>query len=131
MLVHWCYEENQKYLEGSPCASSLSKNSSLMLLHRFLNSDLSGLAKDRNGVDHRQRGIELLSRVEVSLTEHLLWIGYPDFRTDEIFKALRSCVGRRIPQIELYSFKRNFNPDALAAHLEMRAYEQVISRYAR
>jgi hypothetical protein len=131
LLVHWFYQTNRAYLEGEPRPIINSIDPTITLLHAFLNKNLSLSPATFGGVDHRQRSVELASRQAIKLKDHLLWIGFPEFRTAEVLSALRNCVGRRIPQIHTYRFTRNFDPYSVAERLQDAAYDQVIARYAR
>lgn len=130
LLVHCCYEENTRYIDGDPTATLAFPSPALTALHDFLCQDLSGLATVPNGIDHRQRSIELIASTAVQLAENLIWIGMPNLHVDETMAAIRRLT-RTVPQHWPYHYRRNFHPDEYAAQLESRARSEVIERYAK
>jgi hypothetical protein len=126
-LVSVFYSTNRQYIKGDPVARLCYDADILVLLHKFLREDMSMLAAETGGVDHRQRSIEVLSSRSVTLAEHLIWIGLPNFRLRETLGRLRE-IRRTVPEFFPYEYSRNFNPAEIAAHLQGRA-QGVIERY--
>lgn len=130
LLVHCCYRENSRYVEGKPASVLGYSGPSLNALYNFLSEDLSGLGTVSGGIDHRQRSIELLSSVSVPIANELIWIGLPHSRLSKTIKAIRRLT-RTMPQVYTYHFRRNFYPDEYAAELEVNARAQAIDRYLK
>ena len=125
-LVYHLFETNSQYLKGIAGNGARKKQEPFPLLLEFLGADLSSF-----GVDHRQRTIEAISEIPIDFGQHLLWIGFPEWRTSEMLKKLFHCTAPNVPQYELYDYTKNFNPSEIAARLEEKAYEFVIKRYAQ
>lgn len=130
LIVHCCYEKNEKYLMGDPTATLVFPSPALTALHSFLSADLSLLRTRPNGVDHRQRSIELISAAAIDLAENLIWIGLPNVHVDRTMADIRRLT-RTVPQYYPYNFRRNFHPDEYATELETAARSEVIERYAK
>ena len=130
LLVHCCYEENRRYINGEPKAKLAFPSPALIALHDFLCKDLSKLKTVPNGIDHRQRSIELICSTAVELADNLLWIGFPNLQVDDTMAHIRRLT-RTVPQYWTYDFRRNFSPDEYAALLENQAKSQVIERYIK
>jgi hypothetical protein len=130
LLIHNLYQTNAKYLEGRPARKLAFASPTLQLLHDFLTQDQSGSPRVLGGIDHRQRSIEALSSVPVSLANELIWIGLPHHRLAKALKAIRRDT-RRIPQIYPYHYSKNFDPDSVAEILQRVAYDDVIKRYLK
>jgi len=128
LLVQNHYRTNSNYVEGRPAGSVASWPPTLTLLHAFLSQDLSGIPTVPFGIDHRQRSIELLSAAPVSIAKELIWIGFPEFRSATIMKAIRKLT-RTLPQTFIYGYSKNFNPDEYARVLQQAAQEDVVDRY--
>jgi len=124
-LVYHLFETNLQYLKGMATNGSKHKKDPFPLLYELLTSDLSSL-----NVDHRQRTIEAISDVPIQLGQHLLWIGFPQWKTSTVLKELFQWTAPDVPQFDTYDYTRNFNPSEMAARLEEKAYEFVIKRYA-
>jgi len=130
LLVQTLFLTNENYIRGDPADVSGPLPSALDLLHNFLKQDLSGLRSAPSGIDHRQRSIELLSTVAVSIAKHLVWIGLPHTKIAQTIAALRKLT-RTIPQVYTYHYTRNFNPDEYAGRLQEAAEKELIGRYLR
>ena len=103
LLVYHLYKTNAKYVEGRPIKGPDFPSSTLKLLHAFLMQDQSGNVTVPGGIDHRQRSIELLSSVRVSIAQELIWIGLPHSRLAKAMQAIRRYT-RTIPQIYPYMY---------------------------
>jgi len=122
-MVYHLFETNDNYLRGRPSASLKDKPAPLPLLLDYFTDDLSG-----NDVDHRQCIIECQAKAPISLTHGLIWVGFPDYLTGEFLELLK-LIEPKVPQYWCYESHAIFNPAQIAAKLEEKAREHVISRY--
>jgi len=125
-LVLHLFETNSNYIKGVPSTPSTGKRQPLPLLHDFLAADLTSL-----NVDHRQRTIEAIARVTVSLGQHLLWIGLPQLATSSRLRQLYRWTKPTVTQAFEYDYHANSTPASIAELLEAEASKDVVNRYAR
>ena len=123
-LVFHLFESNSRYVAGQPAQSSMNKQTPLPLLYEFLAADFSHLS-----VDHRQRTIEAIAKISISLNQHLLWIGLPQISTSSRLRELYRWTKPNIPQIFEYSYHQNFNPSRIAEVLEWAAHRDIVERF--
>lgn len=123
-LIYELYRDNERYLRGKADPSCLQKPDPFPDLFKFLSANLSRLE-----VDHRQRAVECLVRVELTLDRSLLWVAYPD--------ALGLCIRNLyqwtkpwVPELYPYTWHRNFNPAHIAASLESEA-NNIVRRFLK
>lgn len=125
LLVYHLFESNRQYLNGQACNDGAGKHKPIPLLREFLTDDLSSIE-----VDHRQRTIEAIAKVDLKLRETLEWIGVPEIDTLNVEDQLYHWTKPRMVEIHSYGFRKNFHPRELAAQLEQAAHDYVVRRYA-
>ena len=122
-LVNLLYKTNKRYLAGTVSPQAKHRCEPFPLLADFLAEDMSPT------VDHRQRSIECVTEMAVPLSRHLVWIGFPDRRTDAVVRDIYEWTRPDLPIIRPYPYTRNFNPTEKAAQLEALAHEDIVKRF--
>jgi hypothetical protein len=124
-LVKLLYGTNRQYLRGRVTRQAATRCEPLPLLAAFLRANMTP------NVDHRQRSIECLMEQQLPLDQHLLWIGFPARRTDQVLGALYEQTRPHMAQFRTYDYTRNFSPAEMAAKLEAWAHEDVVQRFLK
>lgn len=124
-IVYHLFGSNEGYSRGVVDPMCSTKPHPLPLLHDFLAADLS-----KKELDQRQRRIECQFDSVVALDAELEWVGFPH-SCYNVFRRLCDHMGGKVPDHDIYSYSRNFNPYALAQMLEQKAHDAVIGRYLK
>lgn len=122
-MVYHLYQTNDNYLRGRPSSDLKNKPDPLPQLFDFFTQDLS-----EEDSDHRQCIIECQTNSPIPLAHGLIWMGFPDYFTAD-FLSLLKLMEPDVPQYWCYPSHTIFNPAQVAAKLEEKALEHVISRY--
>jgi hypothetical protein len=122
-MVHYIYGDNRRYLEGEVDAGCPKRPDPLPFLCQFLSTDLSS-----RGIDHRQRMIEAQTSKPLSLSKGLIWMAYPEPRTQDYKPVLLKIYSQTKPSLPFfypYGYHKNFNPSAIAERLHSEAIKYI------
>ena len=122
-MVYHLFGSNEEYLRGNPRSDLRTQPAPLPLLLDFFKENLKN-----EHTDHRQYTIECQANCPIPLDKYLIWVGYPDYYTDQ-YLALLEKLKPYIPRSWRYEPTEKFNPRDIAAQLETRARADIIDHY--